>query len=390
MIFMNPDFTNPMTHNTTPPVRVLHCVFELGGGGAERQLRNYLVEGSVPDLRHGVFAWMDGEFGSELRDRGIPVFVRPRSKSRPWTAVTGLAGVIQTWRPDLIQAWSSQFDVLGGLLGRLTGTMVVGNERNSRFAYESTAALGRHWATAPRPWVFRHCVSCVVANSEAGARYLRDDLRLPVPVHVIPNGLDLEALTTVPPVEPDALGLPGRGPLVFSGSRLVPHKRVDLIVTAVGLLRDRGVDCRVVVCGSGTHAGELEAMTVRLGLDDRVRFLGHRRDAVAVMKRSNIFCTASQGEGMPNAVLEAMACGLPVVASNIPEHRDLLEGPRAGLLVARESAEAMAEGLRSLIESPSLCDDLGSRARDTVSQYSVGRMCANFNSLYRDLSGASS
>ena len=213
-------------------------------------------------------------------------------------------------------------------------------------------------------------------------------LKCKCPVHTVPNGLDLDTIDATIPASRDSLGLPAgtTDPVILTASRLTTVKRVDLILSALAILRGRGHYPHLLICGSGLELQPLRAMATNFGLDNRVQFLGQRRDVLALMKAADLFCTASQGEGLPNSTLEAMACGLPILASDIIPHRDLLEPAQAGRLFSSESAESLANEMEDLLVSADLRRGLGMRGRAYSSKFAISRMCDQLNDLYRSLS----
>lgn len=373
------------------PARVLHCIVALGGGGAERQLRNYVLHSTSPLLDQAVFAWRDGDFADELRER-VPVFLEPSIRSRPWRAMSGLVGVLKRWRPDLIQTWSPQFDALAPILAWGRGPRVIGSERNSRHVYENPSIYGRKWYTRLRPHALRRGVVAVCANSPGGARYVREGLSVTAPTFTVLNGLDLAEIRERATATRASLGLPDptSDPVIVAVSRLAPVKRIDLILDALALLRGRGLAPHLLVCGGGGEGDALSLRADSLGLCDRVSFLGPRRDAVSIIKAADVFCTASEGEGLPNAALEAMACGVPVVASDIEPHRDLLGGSGAGRLFTSGSAESLALALETVLKSPSDRREMARAGLAASAEYGISAMCDRLDAIYLEIAGLAS
>ena len=370
-------------------LRILHCIPRLEGGGAERQLRNYLVHQSSPAPNssdrheHAVFCWKMGEFHNDLVKSGIPVFLKPASRTRPLAALTGFVEAIRAWKPSVLQTWLPHTDVIGGLVGSVLRVPIVGSERNSRHLYLGVNEVKDRWFSKYRPWVFRHCMVAGVANSQAGSRYLVEDLRLTIPVSVIHNGIDLEAIDAVSPCVPNPFEGSPFSPIIVTASRLVPHKRIDLILEALSILSKEGLRPAFAICGDGPELEKWRNQSAAMGIEEQVQFLGKRNDTVSVLKKADIFCTASEVEGMPNAMLEAMVCGLAIVASNIPEHRDILETANAGFLFETGSATDLAARLREVIIQPSLRKTAGERASSLARTYTIDRMSEGFDDFYR-------
>jgi glycosyltransferase involved in cell wall biosynthesis len=197
----------------------------------------------------------------------------------------------------------------------------------------------------------------VVANSQG----LRDlarafDSRFEIPI--IPNGVDLDVYTS-----PQRSWQP---PLILSVGRLVYQKGFDLGLRALARLKH--LDWQWHIAGDGPEMDALKSLARDQGIGDRVVFLGwqSREELIQCYKQSNIFLLASRHEGMPNAVLEAMASGLPVIASRIAGNEELVIHEKTGLLVESENIASLTAALHGLIEDPSRAEQLGAASRQRV------------------------
>jgi glycosyltransferase involved in cell wall biosynthesis len=180
-------------------------------------------------------------------------------------------------------------------------------------------------------------------------------------IAVIHNGVDERLLETVP------LGLRDPEPTVLYLGRVERYKRVDLIVRAIGRIRDAGDFARLIVAGDGRQTSALRRLVSRLGLDDRVSFAGRVSDTVkrTLMERAWVHAITSMKEGWGITVLEAAACGTPTIASDTPGLRDAVVHGESGLLVRHGDVDALADTIRSLIADHGRLEKLalGARAR---------------------------
>jgi glycosyltransferase involved in cell wall biosynthesis len=202
----------------------------------------------------------------------------------------------------------------------------------------------------------------VTANSQGLADLARrtmPDLDCPV----ITNAVDAELYC--PPSVP-----PPESPLrVLFVGRLREFKGIRELIEAFGRARaSLGAPAELRIAGFGPEREALEALADRLGLREAVRFLGRldEADVIGEMQSAHVFVNASYGEGMPNAVLEAMACGLPILASDIAPHREMMEAGIEGFLCPPRDAAALAEGLLRLLQDLQLRRAIGGRARRKV------------------------
>jgi glycosyltransferase involved in cell wall biosynthesis len=216
----------------------------------------------------------------------------------------------------------------------------------------------------------------IVANSGAAARQLASEGLSADLVHVIPNGIRADQF--------NARTFAGRPVRTFlTVANLRPEKAHEVLLSAAAQLRSRYPQIQFLIAGDGPRAAELQALAARLGVQAHVTFLGHREDVPALLARADAFVLPSRSEAFPNGAIEAMAAGLPVVASAVGGLLDLIEDGRTGLLVRPDDAAALAAAVESLVLSPARCETIGAAAREEVTRrYSFDRMVAAFEDLY--------
>jgi len=219
------------------------------------------------------------------------------------------------------------------------------------------------------------CAQMVVANSHAAAAHLAAEQVAPTRIAVIANGLDATDFT--PRVSHP---VPRR---VVCVANLRPEKGHDVLIdAAVDVLR-HFPDARFELVGSGPELGALRARADRRGVACAFDVLGHRDDVAARLALADICVLPSRSEGSPNALLEAMATALPIVASGVGGILELIDEGRTGLLVQPDDPSALANGLCRVMADPAMAARLGAAARaDVESRYSFARMVAAFDLLY--------
>jgi glycosyltransferase involved in cell wall biosynthesis len=214
-----------------------------------------------------------------------------------------------------------------------------------------------HRLISPLLRVIWRNASAVVANSK-GLRGLAREFDPGIEIPVIPNGVDVREF---------AVGRRSWSPArLLSVGRVVHQKGLDLGLEALAGLKDLPWDWSIA--GDGPQTAALRERVKQLGLEDRVHFLGwQERDQLAARYReANLFLFPSRHEGMPNALLEAMASGLPVVATRIAGNEELVQEGVTGKLVDAEDVPALKESLRQLISDPYLRKRMGVAARQRV------------------------
>lgn len=215
----------------------------------------------------------------------------------------------------------------------------------------------------------------IVANSHAAADRLRAELVPARKIAVVPNGLDLARFA------PKQLDAPPRRVVVVANLR--PEKRHAVLIDAAPAVLRAFPDARFEIVGGGSERDRLVARVRSLGVEPAFSFVGHCDDVAARLAAADIFVLPSRSEAFPNAVLEAMAAGLPVVASGVGGILELIDDGRTGLLVPPDAPAALADRLCRLMASTPLAAALGAAARAEVeARYSFDRMVAGFERLY--------
>jgi glycosyltransferase involved in cell wall biosynthesis len=216
----------------------------------------------------------------------------------------------------------------------------------------------------------------IVANSRAAARQLASEGIAADRIQIIPNGVNAGAGYA-------AVSRTGPVTTILTVANLRAEKAHEVLLAAAAELRPRYPYLRYRIAGDGPRLAELKALASSLGLDGTVRFLGHREEVPALLHDADVFVLPSRSEAFPNGAIEAMAAGLPVVASRVGGLLDLIDDGRTGLLVSPDDPAALAGAIESLVLSPARAELLGAAAREEVMRrYSFERMVRGFEDLF--------
>src|SRR5712691_3199165 len=223
----------------------------------------------------------------------------------------------------------------------------------------------------------------VVLSSRMERWLVERDFTLP-DVQLIPNGVDVTRFTLAH--EDTAIG--GREQVVVCISKLRYEKGIDVLLQAWQLVHQQAPQARLIIVGSGYLQTQLESMARELGIANSVEFTGLQSDIPAQLHRGSLAVLPSRWEGMPNALLEAMACGLPCVATRVSGSEDIIQPGVNGLLVESEDYQGMAQALLTLLHDPVLAQKYGQAARETVDRhYSLERIVDKYGELYQRIAG---
>ena len=206
-------------------------------------------------------------------------------------------------------------------------------------------------------------------------------------LQLIQNGVDTKEIESVDSVASEMQKLRSEGAFILGYiGRLTPGKGLDVLLHSIA---DYGaVNWRLVVIGEGEQDKELKKLVEELNLGDRVHFLGFRADRLSFLKGFDVFILPSRSEGIPRCVMEAMAAGVAVVASDIPGCRHLVKHKKTGLLFEKDNARHLATAIEEIASSVALKEELEKAGYDLIySHYSAGKMAAEYHSLYTSLCG---
>jgi len=361
--------------------RILHIIPTLDRAGAEKQL--LLLAAGLPRERfdlHVCVLTRSGPLEGELRAAGIrPILIGKRWRVDPW-AYWRLVGLVRRLKPQLVHTWIFAANSYGRLAAIQCGVpRLVAGER--------CVDPWKGWVELSVDRYLARRTDCIVANSPAVRDFY---VRCGLPaekIRVISNGI-------VPPQPSDVtrsqlldqLGLPHSARLVACIGRLWPQKRIKDAIWAADLLKVIRDDVHLLIIGDGPQRAQLVRFRDQVRIADRVHFLGHRNDVFRILPHVDVLWSTSGYEGQSNSIMEAMACGVPVVATDIPGTRDLVVPEQTGFLVPVGNRAAFAKHTNRLLDDPHLARQMGDNARRRIlAQFSAEAMVRHYCQLYDEL-----
>ncbi|MEO7065107.1 MAG: glycosyltransferase [Dokdonella sp.] len=371
----------PSNAKRSEPVRVLHFVTGGFSGGATQvaiALVNAALAGTqVQPLLVLRRKWKtDPARLSQLRAQGIPLAI---VSSWPHAlTVWQLIRICRKFRPDVLVAHGFSEHLWGryaGLLARVPSLVHV--EHNTRERYTA-------WRLCQARWLARR-TACIVGCSE-GVRQRLLEMGFPGERTIaIPNGIRLE-----PFADADAHPFLQRVPGIVMVARFSRQKDHATLLLAVAMLRGRGLQPPVILCGGGKRRAPVEALAAQLGLLDQVQFLGVCDDVPGLLLRHQLAVLATHHEGMPLALLEGMAAGCAVVGSDVQGVREVIDDGENGRLVPAQDARALADTLESLLREPAQAARLAAAARRTaIERHGRELMNRRYEALFLELANKS-
>jgi len=361
--------------------RILQIIPTLDRSGAEKQL--VLLAAGLPRDEFDVHVCAitrGGPLAADLAEAGIPYTVIGKRWKLDARTLWELRRHVQRLRPAVIHSWMFAANAYGQAAGMACGVphLVAGYRCLDPWKSATQFAVDRSIA--------RRC-SRLVANSP-GVRdfYVRHGLPAEK-FRVIANG--------VPAAGPSAstrgqmlaeLGLPEQSRLIGLVGRLWPQKRIKDAIWSADLLKVIRDDVHLLIIGDGPHRRRLLRFREQVVIRDRVHFLGHRSDVPRIMPHFDVLWSTSAYEGQSNAVMEAMAAGVPVVATDVPGTRDLVAADQTGYLVPVGDRARIARCTNKLLNDPALAAEFGRAGRRRMLEhFSVQAMIEAHAAMYREL-----
>ncbi|HWG73761.1 MAG TPA: glycosyltransferase [Acidimicrobiales bacterium] len=344
----------------------------LAPGGAERSLVDMAPHLVSAGIRLEVAVLNDRSgLGPELEGIGVPVTVVDGDGRAAWLGA--MVRMLRRRRPDVVHTTLFESDIVGRTAAALVRVPVVSSLVNTPYGREhaSEAGVGRvrlagaHAADAATARVVRrfHAVSEPTAAICVARLRLRPDR-----VEVIPRGRDLARMG--PPSQHrrqaarQAVGIASNTPVVLAVGRQEPQKGLDVLVRAVPAVLLEEPSIQVLVAGpEGRATPELRGLVTEVGVGGAIRFLGAREDVPDLLCAADVFVLPSRREGLPGAVLEAMAMEVPIVAADLPTVREAIPDEACGLLVPTGDPAALSRALLRV-----LADRSGARRRVDVAR----------------------
>ena len=374
---------------SAPPVRVAYCLDSMANSGGTESNAVRTAEALDPaKARLVVFAMRpDGEMRGRYEAAGVPVVATPQVSTlvgaHTARQIFRFARVLREQAFDVVHCHDTYTNWFAGLAARvarlplLTSKRWIGGQRKhlllSRVAYRVSTR--------------------VLANSAGVARTLVDQDGVPPErIVVVPNFVEDAAFLEPSAAEiarrREALGIGPRHPVIGCVARLRPEKGQATLLRAAARLTERWPDLAVVLIGDGPEEQGLRALAAELGIAGRVCFAGHQPNRPNPHAVFDVSVLASDHEGFPNTVVEAMAAGRPVVASDVGGVPDAVRHEKTGLLTPPRDSSAVAAALARLLDAPEWAAALGARGREVArASFTRDPVIAQLTTVYRDLAG---
>ena len=365
--------------------KLMLLVPTLDQSGAEKQLT--LLACRLPrdefDV-HVVALTRGGTFADELVQHGVRLTVIGKRWKFDPMAMWRLRKLIKAEQPDIVHTWLFAANAYGRLM--------VGRRRSPRPKLIVSERCVDVWKAGWQLWLDQKLIERtdrLIGNSVAVAEFYKSIGYPADRISVIPNGIEVPEPT---PFDRDTLlaelEIPRGAPVIGFVGRMAKQKRVDDLVFAMALVSILRPDAHLLLVGDGPERDNLMKFARDIDIDHHTRFTGHRADAAKLLRIMDLFWIASDFEGQSNSIMEAMAAGLPVIATDIPPNRELVVDGETGFLVRVGDRAGFQQFADRILADPELARRLGDAGRERMRQnFSIDKMVATHARLYREVLG---
>ena len=317
----------------------------------------------------------------------VPVYVFPWKRFfhlDAWKAAFALRKLIRTERVDIVQTYFETSNLWGGVVAKLSGALLLSSRRDMGILRKNKHALAYR--------MVNRLSDHVLAVSEEVKRFWVDADRInPNKVSVVYNGVDLKHIAAK-----NSYGNPfadaewaGASHIITCVANIRKVKGIDVLIKTAQRVCQELPNAVFVIAGSlydRTYSEEIQGMIRSLNLEKNVKLLGFVEDPVPLLKMSDAFCLLSRSEGFSNALLEAMACGVPSVVTCVGGNPEAISDGENGFLVPVDDDGAAAEKLLALLRDPERAANIGENGRNSVqARFSADVMIQRLIVVYRDL-----
>jgi glycosyltransferase involved in cell wall biosynthesis len=361
----------------------------LNGGGAERAAVHVL--NALDATRWQRAMYLFEREGPYLRDVDPSIALTAGSGSSRFARWWQLRRYLRATRPHIVMSFLSYFSVLSASRAAAVGARVVFNQQTpiSAFLTDADYQWRRPWhrrAFAAVTRVAYRLADAIVATSTGVAEDLA--VRFGVGrdrIHIVRNPVDLETITRAArePLAPDHERMWTR-PAIVAAGRLADAKNYPLLIRAFASLRRR-LPARLFILGAGEREAALRELAAGLHVTDDVVFCGFQRNPWTYFGRADVFVLTSRYEGFGNVLVEAMACGTPVVATASAGTRDIVRDGIDGVLVERHDVDAVADALGRVLEDEPLRRRLGDAARTGAARFALSAVASDYERVLAEM-----
>jgi len=357
-------------------MRIVNFIHTLGFGGAERQL-SYIAPELVR-LNHDVHIayFQDGTYNHRLRDGGVILHKLTVKSNYDIDIIFQFDKLVRKLQPAIIQTWNTQADIIGGIIAMKDRKIFILREPNNAELYPLTIK------NMVRKFIGRRA-SAIISNSKGGDSYWQN-LGFSGPRYIIHNALPIGEIPDFNENTLLKLGIGDDQKYILYAGRIDTIQKNILTLFYAFLKVVKNYPVKALICGDGPDRRLLENFIMEHGVADKIIMPGFVSDIWSLIKRAEFLVSVSNFEGRPNVVIEAIACGCPLLLSDIPAHREFLSEETA-FFVDKGNVEAIASEILKIIENPKLAKSKAVRANKIAEEWSLSTITKLYEEAYKSI-----
>lgn len=369
-------------------ITVTHLITDLITAGAQQALYRLLLHTDRTKYRPVVIALRDGdtEIAARIKVLDIPVIDLQMLPRWRFDRLSRLYRELRRNKPDILHCWMVHSNIIGRVIGRTTSVpAIVVSRRSDRNGGEIYTRMNR--------WLVDWSDGIIAVSESTRQAELAETGIDPSRVVMIPNGIDMSVFTPQPAPKArkqlrETLGISDDHFLIGSVGRLTEAKGYPDLLRAFQIVVQQRPEARLIIVGKGKLEAGLKSLAAVLKISEKVQFSGVRSDIPQLLNALDMFAFSSHWEGMPNALMEAMAAGLPCVATNVSAAPELINDGVHGLLVPPSNHQKLAEKLLAMINDPELRHRLAKAAQERIqTEFNLENTAAKTMALYEKIRG---
>jgi glycosyltransferase involved in cell wall biosynthesis len=343
------------------PIRITYLITDLEVGGVPLHLFRLATRLPRDRFDARVISLANvGPVGRMIQEAGLPVVGCNARSATDLRALWRLRRLLAGNHPDVLHALLFHANLAARLVGPMAGV-----DPRRIICEIQTVEIERRWHLWLDNLTCRLC-RCEIGNSPSVVDHLRRKAHIPSSrLRCEPGAVDVDAIAAAIPISRSESGWPAEGPIILWVGRFDPVKGFEEMLGAFRMVASQ-INASLVLVGDGPYRYVVDRVVRDCGLTGRVILMGHRSDVPRLLRSADLFLMSSRTEGLPNAILEAMAAGLGIVATDVPGCRDLIVDGRTGLLAPAGSVMGIAQRLLILLEDATIARRLGDAAHKWV------------------------
>lgn len=372
--------------NNNEKIRIAYIIDNLGKGGTQTALIHLIQQLSQKNYQQQIYCLNNlvHQYNRKaLLECGVEIKIVGKLQ-----LVTGL-GLMRIlydcihWKPTILFTVLFYSDIIGRLTAKMTHCPIIISSIRARNIYKNQFQLYLDRLTAC--WADK-----IIFNTRQAIPFaMKNEGIQQEQIIYIPNGVNVSLFTknnTNYSKKRKELGISENSPVISSIGRLNPQKGFPYLLQAFQIVQTQFPHSILLIIGAGPLLKTLESLVEKMNLSDNVKFLGERTDIPELLSCTDIYVQSSLFEGMPNAVMEAMATGKSVVATSVDGTLELIEEGKTGWLVEPENSEALAEKICYVLNDLEMAEKVGTAAAERMTkEFSIEKMAQSYDNLFRQL-----